>query len=105
MRLDFGPAADLAPGTMKGLPVEGPLERVVVANVDGALRAFGGVCTHAYAELDKGFLRAGQVMCPLHFSEFDTATGEALTPPADSPLPVFPVKVEEGQVVVELPDA
>lgn len=102
-RVEVCAVGDLADGAMVGVPVEGPVERVVVANVAGELRAFGGVCTHAYAELDRGFLRDGQVMCPLHFSAFDTATGQALSPPAEDPLPVFPVKVEAGMVVVELP--
>lgn len=103
MRLEVCAVEELPAGEMRGLAVEGPLERVVVANVSGELRAFGGVCSHAYAELDRGFLRDGRVMCPLHFSEFDTATGEALGLPAEEPIPVFPVKVEAGKVVVELP--
>lgn len=102
-RIEVCAAQDLLPGTMRGVEVPGPLERVVVANVAGELRAFGGVCSHAYAELDRGFLRGDEVMCPLHFSSFDTRTGAALTPPAEEALPCFAVKVEEGKVVVELP--
>ncbi|MCA1814573.1 MAG: non-heme iron oxygenase ferredoxin subunit [Halobacteriales archaeon] len=102
LQLDVCALRELPPGTLKG--VEAPVfERVCVANVDGELRAFGGICSHAYAELDNGFLREGRVMCPLHFSEFDTRTGEALSPPAEEPLPVFPVRVQDGRVVVELP--
>lgn len=104
MRVEVCDLAELPEGAMRGVAVAGPLERVLVANVGGELRAMGGVCTHAYAELDRGFLRDGRVMCPLHFSEFDLATGEALGPPAEEPLPTFPVKVEAGKVVVELPE-
>lgn len=103
MRVEVCGVEELPPGSLRGAQVEGPLERIAVANVDGELRAFGGVCSHAYAELDRGFLRDGRVMCPLHFSEFDTATGEVLNPPAEEAIPVFPVKVEAGKVVVELP--
>lgn len=101
MRLEVCRLEELPPGAMKGMELGE--QRVVVANVEGELRAFSGVCTHAYAELDKGFLRDGRVMCPLHFSEFDTRTGEALSPPAEEPIPVFAVKVEAGKVVVEVP--
>lgn len=103
MRVEVCAVDDLPPGALRGAEAPAPVERVVVANVDGELRAFGGVCTHAYAELDMGMLREGRVMCPLHLSEFDTATGEALSPPATEPIPVFPVKVEAGRVVVEVP--
>lgn len=101
-RLDVCALDELPPGALRGFAAPGPVERVCVANVGGELRAFQGICTHAYAELDNGFLRDGTVMCPLHFSEFDTATGEALSPPATEPLAVFPVRVEGGRVVVEL---
>jgi 3-phenylpropionate/trans-cinnamate dioxygenase ferredoxin component len=104
MRVAICAVEELPPGALKGVPVEGPLERVLVANVDGELRGMGGICSHAYAELDRGTLRDGEVMCPLHFSAFDTRTGEALTPPAMDPLPTFPVKVEAGKVWVELPE-
>jgi nitrite reductase/ring-hydroxylating ferredoxin subunit len=101
-KVDVCAVEELAPGTMRGIAV-GEERRIVVANVEGELRAFSGICTHAYAELDGGFLRDGRVMCPLHFSEFDTATGEALGPPAEEALETYPVKVEAGRVVVEVP--
>ena len=103
MRLEVCALAELPPGTMKAVLLDerDPDSRVVVANVGGDVRAFGGICTHAYAELDNGFLRDGRIMCPLHFSEFDTATGEALSPPALDPIPVYAVKLDEGKVVVE----
>jgi nitrite reductase/ring-hydroxylating ferredoxin subunit len=103
MQLDVCALDELPPGTLKGAAANGE-RRVCVANVEGQLRAFSGICTHAYAELDGGFLRDGRIMCPLHFSEFDTATGEALGPPAEEPLQVFPVRVEAGRVVVEVPE-
>ena len=31
---------------------------VLVVNVDGDIRAFQGICSHEYFELDKGFLTA-----------------------------------------------
>lgn len=102
MRVEVCAVEELPPGAMKGADLGE--QRVVVANVDGELRAFSGVCTHAYAELDQGFLRDGRVTCPLHLSEFDTATGEALSPPATEPIPVYGVKVEAGRVVVEVPE-
>jgi len=102
VRVEVCALADLPLGAMCAAEA-GPTGRLIVANVSGELRAFDGICTHAYAELDKGYLRNGAVMCPLHFSEFDTRTGEALNPPAEEPLATYPVRVEGGKVVVEVP--
>jgi nitrite reductase/ring-hydroxylating ferredoxin subunit len=37
-------------------------------------------------------------------SRFDLADGEALDPPAELPLAVYPVFVEDGRVLIEVPD-
>jgi len=41
-----------------------------------------------------------KIECWLHGAEFDLRTGEALTPPATSPLKTFNVEVNGNQVVV-----
>jgi 3-phenylpropionate/trans-cinnamate dioxygenase ferredoxin subunit len=77
---------------------------IVLANVDGRLHAAQGICSHEYFELDKGFLTTDSLTCALHLSRFDLETGEALDPPAELPLAVYPVAVEGGRIVLELPD-
>ena len=43
----------------------------------------------------------GQVIeCPCHGSEFDVTTGEVLTPPANEPLAMYAVRVEEDNILV-----
>jgi 3-phenylpropionate/trans-cinnamate dioxygenase ferredoxin subunit len=101
-RIDLGPAAGLAPGTMQLAWVDGT-EPVLLANVGGTIRAVQGICTHEYFELDKGFLAGPAVTCALHLSRFDLASGEPLEPPADEPLAVYPVGVEDGRIVVDWP--
>jgi 3-phenylpropionate/trans-cinnamate dioxygenase ferredoxin component len=44
------------------------------------------------------------VECWLHGSCFDLRTGDPTGPPATKPVPVYPVKVEDGEVYVSLPD-
>ena len=101
-RLDVGAAADVAPGTMLMTWVDGT-EPVLVLNLDGAHHAVQGICSHEYFELDKGFLTDGSLTCALHLSRFDPASGEALDPPADEPLAVYPVRVEDGRLILEFP--
>ena len=100
-RIDLCAADEVPPGTMKLCEVEDEL--VLVTNLDGRFHATQGVCSHEYFELDKGFLSAGSITCALHLSRFDLETGDALDPPAEMPLVVYPVTVEDGRVLIEVP--
>jgi 3-phenylpropionate/trans-cinnamate dioxygenase ferredoxin component len=99
-RIDAGPLAELPEGTMQMLWVDGT-EPVLLVNVGGSVRAVQGICSHEYFELDKGFLTDGSLTCALHLSRFDLESGEPLDPPADEPLVVYPVAIEDGRIVVE----
>ena len=90
-------------GTMKMAWVDGT-DQVLVVHVNERLYAVQGICSHEYFELDKGFLTAGTLTCALHLSRFDIENGEALDPPAELPLAVYPVVVDDGRVVIEVPD-
>jgi 3-phenylpropionate/trans-cinnamate dioxygenase ferredoxin subunit len=94
-------ADELPDGTMQMVQIEGV--DVLLVQQDGAYHALQGICSHEYFELDKGFLTGDSVTCALHLSRFDLATGEALDPPAELPLARYPVAVEEGWLVLELP--
>ena len=76
---------------------------VLVVNT-GQIRAVQGICSHEYFELDKGFLTGGTLTCALHLSRFDLASGEALDPPAELPLAVYEVVIEDGRVLIEVPE-
>ena len=100
-RLDLCAVDEVPPGTMKLCEVEDEL--VLVVNLDGRFRATQGVCSHQYFELDKGFLTGDSITCALHLSRFRLADGEPLDPPAELPLAVYPVIVEDGRVLIEGP--
>lgn len=90
-------------GTMRMAYVDGT-DQVLVINTEGRLVAVQGICTHEYFELDQGFLTNGTLTCALHLSRFDLVTGDPLDPPAELPLAMYPVLVEDGRVVIEVPD-
>jgi 3-phenylpropionate/trans-cinnamate dioxygenase ferredoxin subunit len=95
---------DVVPeGTMKMVVVDGT-EQVLVVHVNGRYYAMQGICTHEYFELDKGFLTAGTITCALHLSRFDLDSGEPLDPPAEIPLAVYPVVIEDDRISIEAPD-
>jgi len=93
---------EIAPGTMLMVQVDGTA--ILLVNLDGTIHATQGVCSHEYFELDRGFLTADTLTCALHLSRFDLFSGEALDPPAELPLQVYPAYVKEGQIVLELPE-
>jgi 3-phenylpropionate/trans-cinnamate dioxygenase ferredoxin component len=101
-RLTVGRLADLPPGSLAMVQVDGT--DILLANVDGRVHATQGICSHEYFELDKGFLTNGSITCALHLSRFDLDTGEALDPPAELPLAVYPVVLEGDEIVLELPE-
>ena len=85
---------------MRGVEQDG--RRVLVVNLDGKLHAWDGTCSHEEADLSTGFLLGEEVTCPLHLSRFNLLTGEAVNPPAEKPLSNRHVKVENGEIFVEL---
>jgi len=94
---------EVADGEMKMAWVDGT-DQVLVINIGGEVTAVQGVCSHEYFELDKGFLTGDTLTCALHLSRFDLFSGEALDPPAELPLQVYPASVENGEIVLELPE-
>ena len=102
-RVDLMGVDEVPEGTMKMGWVDG-VDQVLVVNLAGELHAVQGICSHEYFELDKGFITGDTITCALHLSRFDLLTGDPLDPPADEPLMVYPVSVEDGRVVIEFPE-
>ena len=102
-RIDLVGVDEVPDGTMKMAYVDGT-DQVLVVHVNGEFLATQGICSHEYFELDKGFQTAGTLTCALHLSRFDLEGGEALDPPAELPLAVYPVVIEDGRVLIEVPD-
>ena len=102
-RVDLLALDEVPEGTMKMAYVDGT-DQVIVVHTGGEVRAFQGICTHEYFELDKGFLTAGSLTCALHLSRFDLDTGDPLDPPAELPLALYPVIVEDGRISIEVPE-
>lgn len=99
-RVAIGSEEDFPKGRIHGVEVGD--RQVIVVNLDGALHALDGICTHQYAELKRGFLTGDAVRCPLHLSQFDVETGEAVNPPAEEALRKYGVEVEGGTVYLVL---
>ena len=75
-----------------------------LCNVGGEVRALSGVCPHQGGPLGQGAMDGSLVTCPWHLWQFDSATG-ACDFNAAIRIPTFPVRVEAGEILVDLPDA
>src|SRR5215831_17627597 len=75
---------------------------IALYQLDGAVYATDGVCTHAMAILADGFVEDGKIECPLHQGLFDIKSGKALAAPATEDLRTYAVKVEDGEIFVDL---
>lgn len=93
--------SEIGPGQMK--LVELGDERILLVNLEGHIHAVDEICSHAYAPLSEGDLVGSEIECPLHGSAFELTTGEAMSPPADENLTVYPVRVEGNDVLVGPP--
>lgn len=91
---------DLADGACR-VVTAGPWS-VVVARVAGAFHAINNRCSHAASPLDGGRMRGGMIACPLHGARFDLVTGRCVGA-AYPAIRTFPVRVEDGRVLIEVP--
>jgi 3-phenylpropionate/trans-cinnamate dioxygenase ferredoxin component len=74
---------------------------ICLFNHRGVIGAVGNVCTHAEFLLSDGTLRNdGTLECAWHGARFDCRTGRVCRGPAEDPVPVFPVRVDNGRVLV-----
>ena len=74
---------------------------VVVARVDGEIRAVAGKCAHMACALFSGTLDGHTLTCPCHDWRFDITTGRFLDAP-EIGIAVYPAKVEAGKVYVSV---
>lgn len=75
---------------------------IAVFHVGNEFFATDDTCTHSKFSLADGYIEGEEVVCALHEARFCLRTGRALTPPAIVPLRTYPVRVEGGEVFIEL---
>jgi nitrite reductase/ring-hydroxylating ferredoxin subunit len=87
--------------------MDGEVVRVLIAdkkigiyNLGGSFYALDDTCTHMKARLSNGYIEDGFIACPVHFGKFDIRTGKASSAPCTVDVATYPVKVEDGQVLV-----
>jgi 3-phenylpropionate/trans-cinnamate dioxygenase ferredoxin subunit len=97
--------SDLPEGTLLAVKRADGVE-ICLYNFRGSIGAVGNECTHAEFLMSDGTLRNdGTVECAWHGARFDCRTGRVCRGPAEDPLPVFAVTIEDGRVLVRAAEA
>jgi 3-phenylpropionate/trans-cinnamate dioxygenase ferredoxin component len=74
----------------------------VYRSPDDAFFATDGLCTHEKVHLADGLVMDEIIECPKHNGRFNYKTGEARGAPVCVNLKTYPVKVENGRVLIEI---
>jgi 3-phenylpropionate/trans-cinnamate dioxygenase ferredoxin component len=83
-------------------PVEVEGYEITIILVGEEIYALEDRCSHADIPLSLGKVSADRIKCQAHGAEFCLKTGKALCAPAFAPVRVFPVKVENSEVWVDI---
>jgi MocE subfamily Rieske [2Fe-2S] domain protein len=89
----------------EALQVTADGETFALVRVGDEIYCVHDICTHEHAHLSEGFCEGYEIECPLHGSIFDVRTGEVKSLPATEAVKTFPVKLEDGEVHVDLDGA
>ncbi|HYN57537.1 MAG TPA: bifunctional 3-phenylpropionate/cinnamic acid dioxygenase ferredoxin subunit [Motilibacterales bacterium] len=90
--------ADVPEGTAHRVIVDG--RPIAVVHTEGEWFAVSDICSHADVSLAEGDIDGCTLECWLHGSRFDLRTGAPSGPPATTPVPTYPVTVEDDTVFV-----
>ncbi len=97
----FMPAATVAEVPVAGiLKVRVDGHPIVLTSVEGEIFAVADRCSHEDVPLSLGCIRGDTIKCSYHGSRFSLRTGEPMDEPADTPIVVYPVKVEGNAVLI-----
>lgn len=74
----------------------------IFQSADNRFFATDGLCTHERVHLADGLVMGTIVECPKHNGRFDFTNGKASGAPVCVDLKTYPVKIENGRVLVQI---
>ncbi len=91
--------SDIAESGIYKLKLKG--EPLILTRVNGEVFCVIDRCSHEDVPLSLGCIKGDRIKCSYHGSYFSLRTGEPTDEPADSPIKVYPVKVENDKVYIQ----
>jgi len=94
---------EIEPGTARKFSV-GELQ-IALVRIEDDVYAIGDTCSHEDYSLSEGevLTEECEIECWKHGSTFDLRTGEPQTLPATKAVPVYAVRLDGDDVMVEIP--
>ena len=77
---------------------------IAIFHLEDGYYAIEDTCSHEEASLSEGEIEDGQIECPLHGAMFNIRTGKNVSLPAVLPVKSYPLKIEMGEIYLELED-
>jgi nitrite reductase/ring-hydroxylating ferredoxin subunit len=93
--------ADLVPDRPLSVTLNGA--RVALVRIGEQVHALADACSHQGGPLGEGNLKGARLVCPWHGWMYDVRTGTCLFPARGGAVPSYRVRVEGGEVWVDLP--
>jgi 3-phenylpropionate/trans-cinnamate dioxygenase ferredoxin component len=93
-------AADIPKTNVIAAVVDGV--ELAIVRADGQYYAIEDMCSHAEIPLSEGDIEGTTIECWLHGSRFDLLTGHPTGLPATRPVPIYPVKIDGEDILVDV---
>lgn len=81
---------------MKPVDVDG--KRLLLVRSQERFHLIDEMCSHEDYSLALGCIKGERIKCSLHGSYFDLVSGQPLDEPADEPIAVYPLRIQDGRV-------
>lgn len=92
--------ADLSDG--RPYPIAVDDIEIVLVRIAERVYALDDRCSHTDVPLSLGQVAGQRIKCLAHGAEFSLETGSALVAPAFASVATYPVKIEDGDVYVDV---
>ena len=103
MRLKLCPLTELGDGEVREFEV-GETEGIVIRSGEDIF-AIQRYCSHELFPLEFGLLQDDNTLrCTFHGAVFDLASGKSVGDLVTLDLTTYPVAIEDGDVIIELPE-
>jgi 3-phenylpropionate/trans-cinnamate dioxygenase ferredoxin subunit len=93
---------DVPEGSNRAFDVGG--RSILICRSSADLFASDNQCSHAFSHLEAGRVTGAFLFCPLHSVRFNLRNGKPSGNLTRRSLAVYPVHVEGGEIVADLPD-
>lgn len=96
------PTSEFGKGERLFLEIDG--HQIVLFSIGDELLATGDICSHDGGEIGDGDLDGEEIVCPRHGARFNIRTGRAVSLPAVTDIPVYPVRMVNDYIEIGIPE-